>query len=508
MELILHPVGDYIALLEQWSLLASPIGGTLDVTTPVTLVSYDSRQVVPDTLFFCKGAHFKVDFLAQAVANGAQAYMSEVVYPEIAIPCIHVTDMRQAMAPLADFYYGSPSKSLDVIGITGTKGKTTTTYYLTEIFNRYLASENRGQSGYLSSVNSYDGVSVYKSKLTTPEPIELQQNFHHCQTNNLPYLTMEVSSQALKYHRTLSTQFAVACFLNIGLDHISPIEHPDFEDYFQSKLKIFAQTDTACVNLDSKEAERVLQAAQSCNTVITFSQKNASASVYGSNVHKNGHTTVFRVRTPRYADEFALAMPGLFNVENALAAIAICEGLDIPQWAVKQGLGCARAPGRMEMYTSQDGKITAIVDYAHNRMSFETLFASVRGEFPSHAIVSVFGCTGQKGLDRRQAMGEIAGRYSKQIILTEDDPGNEDVRAICEEIALAVTAEGCPYQIYINRGEAIRQGVLACTEPTILLVAGKGPESEQKREGGAVMTPTDGEYVRAFLQEYDVKHQA
>lgn len=319
----IRPLGDYLDLLEQRGLLVSRPAG-LDLTAPVALVSYDSRQVVPGTLFVCKGAHFKAEFLQMARDKGAMAYVSLEPYPQVDLPCIQVTDMRETIAPLADLYYGHPSGDLNVIGITGTKGKSSTAYYLKYILDEYLAGEGRPASGVISSIDTYDGTEQFESHLTTPEPLELQRHFANARDNGLGYVTMEVSSQALKYHRTLCTDFAAACFLNIGTDHISPIEHPDFEDYFSSKLKIFAQARIACVNLDCDHAQRVLQAAQEGGRpVITFSQKNEEADVYASQVRKRGNDILFRVRTRRFQREFRLTMPGLFNVENALAAIAV-----------------------------------------------------------------------------------------------------------------------------------------------------------------------------------------
>ena len=161
------------------------------------------------------------------------------------------------------------------------------------------------------------------------------------------------------------------------------IEHPDFQDYFASKLKIFDQAQVNCVNLDCDHAPEVLAAAQAAGKpVITFSQKNPQADVYASSVRKEDGQTVFQVRTPSYEREFRLTMPGLFNVENALGVIAVCEALRIPDWAVYDGLVRARVPGRMEVFSNADGSVQAIVDYAHNRLSFETLFRSVREEYP------------------------------------------------------------------------------------------------------------------------------
>ena len=507
MDNTLHPLKDYLSLLRADGLLSAPIPEGLDRSASVALVAYDSRQVVPGTLFLCKGAHFQVEYLQAAREKGAMAYVSQTPYPQVDLPCILVPDMRLAIAPLADLYYNHPSGELKVVGITGTKGKSSTAYYLKYILDEYAAREGRGESGIISSIDTYDGVERFESHLTTPEPLELQRHFAHALQSGLGYLTMEVSSQALKYHRTLCTDFAAACFLNIGEDHISPIEHPDFEDYFSSKLRIFAQARVCCVNLDCDHAHRVLKAARaSGHPVITFSQRDPEADVYASQVRKSGGDTLFRVKTRRFLRQFRLTMPGLFNVENALAAIALSQALNIPESCVYVGLMKARVPGRMEVYTNADDTVTAIVDYAHNRMSFETLFRSVQAEYPGRRVVTVFGCPGKKALDRRRDLGEVSGQHSNLVVLTEEDSGEEDTLSICREIAGHVAAQGCEYSIQPNRGEAIRQAVLDCREPTVLLITGKGAETRQKRGSEYVDTPSDVDFVQSALQEYDLRH--
>lgn len=499
-----HTLSDYITLLEQRGLLAAPVPEGLDRSAPVELVSYDSREVIPGTLFLRKGAHFKAEFLKMAQDRGAVAYVSEAPDPASPLPCILVKDMRLTIAPLADLFFDHPSGKLKVIGLTGTKGKSSTAYYLKHILDDYMAQTGGPESGVISSIDTYDGVERFESHITTPDALDLQRHFAHAVQSGLEYLTMEVSSQALKYHRSLCTDFAAAAFLNIGYDHISPIEHTDFEDYFSSKLRIFQQGQINCVNLDCDHADRILAAARAAGApVYTFSQQDPEADVYASRVRKRGEDILFQVRTRRYEREFRLTMPGLFNVENALAAIAVCEGLQIPQRHIYAGLEKARVPGRMEVFSNADSAVIALVDYAHNRMSFETLFRSVRAEYPDRRIVTVFGCPGLKALDRRRDLGEISGKYSDLVVLTEEDSGEEDTVSICEQIAAHVAEQGCRYIIQPNRGEAIRQAVLSCDRPSILLITGKGRETRQKRGREYIEVPTDVEYVQTFLGEYD-----
>ena len=504
MKLTRFPLREYCELLEQNGLIASPLSDGLNLDRTVELVSYDSKQVTEGTLFLCKGAHFKAEYLKDAAERGAFAYVSEQVYPQVDLPCIQVCDMRRALAPLAIKYYNNPAAELDVVGITGTKGKSSTTYFLRNILDGWLDSKNGTRCGIISSIRTYDGVEDFESHMTTPEPLELHKHFANAVDSGLGVTVMEVSSQALKYHRTLDTRFAVACFLNIGYDHISPIEHPDFEDYFHSKLKIFSQAEVSCINLDSEHTDEVLAAArESGSKVITFSHEDSSADLYAEDIRKEGNSILFRVGERQYK----LSTPGLFNVENALAAIAVSTALGVPEEYIAEGLWKTSVPGRMEINVSEDGKVVTIVDYAHNRMSFETLFRSVHAEYPNHRVVSVFGCPGMKAFDRRHDLGEVAGKGSDFVVITEDDSGEEDTRSICNEIAGHVEAQGCPYRIELNRGEAIRQAILGCEEPAVVVIAGKGPETHQKRGLEFVDTPPDAKYAEAFLREYNAKHR-
>ena len=481
MHLTLFSLGDYCGLLDELGQLAAPLPDGLDLDRTVELVSYHSKEAVPGTLFICKGAHFKPDYLADAARRGAFAYVSETAYPEAGLPCILVKDMRRVLAPLAVKYYNEPSQKLKVIGVTGTKGKSSTAYYLKHILDELLAPQGKS-CGVISSIDTWDGVERFESHLTTPEPLELQKHFAHAAASGMEYLVMEVSSQALKYHRTLGTRFAAAAFLNIGADHISPIEHPDFEDYFGSKLKIFAQADFSCVNLDCEHAAEALESARSaCGTVLTFSRQNPAAAVYGSNVRKVGHDILFQADAAQLSGQYRLTMPGLFNVDNALAAIAVCRGLDIPKQAVLDGLSKARVPGRMEVYSNAAGDVTAIVDYAHNGASFESILSALAEHHPSR-ILLVFGAGGDRPKMRRTDMARAAARWADYAVLTADNPRSERVEDICSDIAAAL-GDAIPWEIIPDRRAAIFRALSMAEPGDAVALLGKGHEGYIEENG-------------------------
>lgn len=451
-----YNLDDYAALLEKQGLVTETKINGRDV---IRHISYNSKDIKPGTLFICKGAHFKTEYLQNAINAGACCYVSETKY-DVECGYILVSDIRKAMGYLVNLFFENVWEKLNLIGITGTKGKSTTAYFVKYILDEYLKDEKKPQSAIISSIDTYDGVVNMESHLTTPEPVDLHTHFKNAADSKIDYLTMEVSSQALKYGRVAGVTFDVGCYLNIGDDHISAVEHPDFEDYFQSKLALFAQSKTACVSLDTLRGEDVLRAARKARRIITFSAENKDADIYAYDIHKVGNDTAFMVRTPAFTGEFVLTIPGLFNVQNALAAIAICSALEIPQHYMYVGLMKARSSGRMEIYTNVDSKVVVIVDYAHNKMSFENLYESVLKEFPGRKIYTVFGCPGKKAYQRRHDLGMLSGKYSDKVFLTEEDPGEEPVLDICREIAVHVKAEGCPYEIITDRGEAIRPGGL------------------------------------------------
>lgn len=456
----------------------------------VTGCSFDSRAVAAGDVFFCKGATFRPAFLEMALDAGAAAFVcEESLAPELAplgekagAAMLSVKHIRTAMALLPPVVYGHPDEAVDIIGITGTKGKTTAAFMMQSIIKA------AGQTcGMIGSVLTDDGVESFESTNTTPEAPEGWRHIANCRAAGRPSLVMEISSQALKYQRVENLGLDVACFLNIGRDHISPIEHPTFEDYFESKLKIFEQAKTAVVNLGTDEAGRVLEAAGAAERLVTVGVERPEADLWAGNVKMVGFDIEFDLHgfsadEPAAGTHIVLGIAGDFNVENALVAIAATREIGIGIDAVKVGLAKLRVPGRMEVVKSRDGRVIAVVDYAHNQLSFTSLFSSVKRAFPQSPVVALFGAAGGKAQERREQLPRAAAPYSDLLIFANEDPGREDPEKICRELAANVP-DDTPYRVIVDRAEAVHaafeaaRGELARPGvPTIVLLLAKGDE--------------------------------
>lgn len=466
--------------------------------TRIEHITFHSQQARENTLFICKGAHFKKQYLKEALFRGAVCYISEQRYPLPNLSYILVKDVQKAMSLIARKFYNTPQASIYCTGVTGTKGKTTTAYYIKSILDTYMESQNKKNTALISSIENYDGKCRIDSLLTTPESIQLHEHLYNAVRQDITHMTVEVSSQALKYHRVHDLAFHVGVFLNISEDHISPTEHQDFNDYFAAKLSLFRQSKIACINLDSQFAAQVLSAAQSTERIITFGTKKG-ADIQAANIKMNDGRVSFDVNSDRFHETIELAMPGRFNMENALAAIAATYAYNIPVDYMIKGLASATVNGRMERYFCKKRNITAIVDYAHNRLSYEKLYESVLSEYPNHEIITVFGCPGNKALNRRKELGTIAGTFSNKIFLSADDPGTESVQSICEEIGTYIRSVSSDFVCIENRESAIRKAILEAPDNSVVLVLGKGNETFQKYGNYLQSYPSDAEVVRQSI---------
>ena len=475
-----HTLREYVdALRDAGILVESTVSDEL-AAREIHCLTYDTRALSEDALFICKGAHFKEEYLRDALSRGAIAYVAEKKH-NVDAPCLLVNDIRYSLVVLGQLFYNHVTDKLTSVGITGTKGKSTTAYYVRYILNDWLRAQSMPECAILSSIDNYDGKVSEESHITTPEVLELYQHFENAYESGISHLVMEASSQALKYGRVRGITYDVAAFLNIGSDHISPIEHPDFEDYFNSKLRIFDSCRFGCVNTDAKYSDRVIEYAKDRCNLITFGS-HESDTVSCQHVEKRSDGLYFTVSSPKYNGEFSITMPGLFNISNALAAMAICMVLDVPEEYVRSGLRKARAAGRMQIYESRDKKVAVIVDYAHNQLSFRSLFSSVKRAFPASPVIAVFGAAGGKAQERREQLPREAAPYSDLMIFANEDPAHEDPMKVCRELAEHVP-DDTPNKIILDREAAVHAAFKAAREeyvnpdaPTIVLLLAKGDE--------------------------------
>lgn len=477
--------------------------------TRVTGADCDSRFAAPNHLFVCKGAAFKPAYLASALESGCVAYMcdgaraDELAAMAPGVPQLVASDLRRAMAVASAAAWDHPDRSIDVVGITGTKGKSTVSYMLKQILD---AGSAEPRAAILGSIETFDGVEHFESVNTTPESPDLWRHVRNAADSCLPYLVMEVSSQALKYDRVVDLGLDVACFLNIGRDHISPVEHPNFADYFGSKLRIFDQARVAVVNLDTDELDTVLEHARHCERVVTFgcsdAARKAGADVWATDVRPFQGGITFACHTPGWEGDVTVSMPGLFNVDNACAAIAMCEVLGVGRDQVVAGLSHVRVPGRMELLLTDDPKVTAIVDYAHNKLSYQRFFSSIVKEFAGRDVIAVFGAPGGKAYERRQELPQEASKWADYLIYTEEDPAHDSVADICQQMSDATPA-GQPHEVILERPAAIERAVelaFSSDRGAVVCLLAKGDETRQHEGDRFVPCEPDGEIFRRAVK--------
>lgn len=471
-----------------------------------TNLSYSSAQVQPNTFFICKGAAFKEQYLLDAIERGAGAYLAEQRYTD-AVPCLIVNDIRKAMSLASVAFYHQPYRNFRLIGLTGTKGKTTTTYFMKNILDCFCKNHPElfaaSKSAVLSTVEVDTGIEHHEAHLTTPESPDLQRYFAQTRDSGLPFLTMEVSSQAYKLNRVYSVEYDIGMFLNIGEDHIGPLEHTDFEDYFSCKLQLMEHCKTAVINRDMDHAQRVLERAKAhAQRVITFGGM-AHADLEDEDcwilreIQKEEQGFTFVTTHGLQQDSWKIRMAGRFNVENAMAAIASAKALGVDDESIREGLLKNEVQGRMNLF-EKDG-ITVLVDYAHNYLSFKKLYESLKADYPGRRIVVVVGCPGGKAYLRRRDIGTLSGENADYLYLTAEDPQFEDVREICEEIASFVKPYHTPYEIIEDRAQAVEKAIVTAQPGDVIVLAAKGEEVYQKVRGEYVYYESDLAIAKRLL---------
>lgn len=485
---------DIRSLLTQHGLLKKDALGSAEITP--SAIGCNSKEVTPGMLFFCKGVRFKPSYLADAAARGACCYISETEH-HIPLPHLLVTDVRRAMPLIAREFYHSPEECYPLVGITGTKGKTSCAYQLGAIFQE----EYQGKYGIISTNEALSCGSPRKKSGTTPEALELYELLHTFARDGARAAVMEVSSQGLQYDRVYGVDFRIGIYLNLSPDHISPTEHKDFNEYKQAKKKMLTLCKTGILNLDDPYAEQMAQGA-TCEKLRTVSLSNPHADYYATHLVLTEEGLSFVVNgTDLQGERMTLKMVGEFNVSNALCAIAAARELGISTDSIRKGLAKASVKGRMEQLTQQGVHI--IVDYAHNGLSFEKVFDYADRFHPEAKKIVVYGCPGNKALDRRTEMSDVAGRRADYIVLTDDDPAEEDPDDIMDQAEAMLIRHHASYTRIHDRRQAIAHAVSLCRPGDLLLLLGKGHETGQIVRGASV--PYGGDRAAA-LAAFEKEH--
>lgn len=452
--------------------------GSLDKDI-TTLVS-DNRKIEEGSVFVCiKGANFdghSVVSTAYEKNAAAVIVMDDVESPEGDTAVIKVSDTRAALALTSAAYFNYPTREIKVIGITGTKGKTTTTYLIKSIL------ENAGYKvGLIGTIETIIGDEHIPSKNTTPESYVLQETFRKMADAGIEIAVMEASSQGFLMKRTLGTEFELGIFTNLEPDHIGPNEHESFEDYLRCKGMLFKQCKVGILNADDSHVNEILE-GHTCE-VETYGLSD-SADFKASNTSLFENKGVLGIEfdvTGKLNSHVMIDMPGKFSLYNALTAVAVCSHFNISEENIKNALKSAKVKGRIELVKVSDD-FTLMIDYAHNAMALESLLTTLK-EYDSGRLVCVFGCGGNRAKSRRFEMGEVSGKLADLTIITSDNPRFEKPLDIIEDIVTGISKTNGEYIKIPDRKEAIKYAIQNGRKGDIIVLAGKGHEDYQEIEG-------------------------
>ena len=450
----------------------------------VSEIVIDSRLAYEGTAFVCLRGSFSDghNYVFNAYLCGCRCFIAEKHLhdlPDDAIVLV-VENTREMLAKMACRFYGNPSKKLRIIGLTGTKGKTTTALMITHILN-----ECGLNCGYIGSNGVFFNKSWYKTQNTTPESLLLQKHLYDMLNSGVKYVVLEVSSQALYTYRVDGVKMDTVVFTNLGHDHIGKFEHPDHEHYINSKAHLFDDEFGAincCRNIDDTMAERVT--GHFSNTMINYSLKG-NGEVNASNVqYYQGKGTIgvmFDIETEGKTYSAVIPMAGDFNVLNATCAFSVCMNYISDPEKITKALSTVKIDGRFEMYYAPNGAVF-VIDYAHNGLSLSCALEELR-KFCKGRLICLFGSVGGRTQNRREELGRAAGVYADYCIVTSDNPNYEDPSAIINDILYYVKSEKCPWSATEDRKTAIELAYNMAKDGDIVLLAGKGHESYQLING-------------------------
>ncbi len=455
-----------------------------DSELEIKSIESNSKSVQQGSLFVAiKGYDFDGhEYVEEAIKNGAIAVVLDISadLKSIHLPkdmTVVLTDnSRVAIAKMACNFYKNPSRYFKLIGVTGTKGKTTTTYMIKSILEK--AGYKVGLIGTVANYMGEDMIS--ESSRTTPEALELQELFYKMAVAKMDYVVMEVSSQSLKMHRVDGCHFDMAVFTNFSKDHISLKEHTDMDDYFNSKLKLFEMAPKGFANSDDFKCERLIYQAKNCE-IKTYSIDNSS-NLIAKDITITNSSVDFKVKLGQKNERVKVNIPGRFSVYNSLAAISVALSMGIDKEQIKEGLANIVIPGRNELVPN-DKELTIMIDYAHTAESLENILTSIKAYTAPGKVICVFGCGGDRDQTKRPEMGEVAGRLADFSFVTTDNPRTENPEAIIQDIEEGIKKTKGNYKIVVDRKEAIKEAIDMAGKRDIVILAGKGHETYQEING-------------------------
>ena len=459
------------------------VRGSLDIE--ITNLDKDSRNIKEEGLFiaingFSENGH---EYVESAIKNGAVAVVlqEDSINAEFVkkipqdITIVVAKDTRYALAICSCNFYGNPSRKFKLIGITGTKGKTTTTFMIKKIL------EKAGKKvGLIGTIATYIGdKKLEDSDRTTPESNKLQEIFAKMAEEKCDCVVMEVSSQSLKLNRVAGCNFDIGVFTNFSKDHISKNEHPDMEDYFNSKVKLFNMCKTAFINADDYMVAKLPKLVPDCN-ITTYGIDNF-CNVLAKDITITNSYVDFKVKIGTKNERIKTCIPGRFSVYNSLAAICIGTALGADAEQIKAALEEVRVPGRSELVDNKKG-LTIMIDYAHSPESLENILNAVKS-YTRGRVISVFGCGGDRDTSKRPIMGEISGRIADYTIITSDNPRTEEPEKITAQIEEGIKKTKGKYTVIVDRTEAIKAAIKMANKHDCIILAGKGHEPYQEING-------------------------
>ncbi len=466
------------------------VSGSIDIN--VNELVYNTKNITKECMFVCiRGAAFDShDAAGEAAERGAVVIVAERPVEVPAGTCVVlVKDTRYALALISAAYFGYPARKLKVIGITGTKGKTTTTFMIRSIL------EHAGiRTGLIGTIETIIGDRHIPASNTTPESYTIQSYFAAMVEAGCQVVVMEVSSQGLKLHRTAGILFDIGIFTNLAPDHIGPNEHASFEEYLECKSRLFRQCRVGIVNLDDEHCEQILEGHTCEVETYGFSEKADLRASDVKLVSRPGFLGVAYHVSGLLDMDVEIDMPGRFSVYNSLVAIAVCRHFAISKEDILAALEVAQTKGRIEKVKVSDD-FTLMIDYAHNAMSLESLLTTLK-EYHPKRLVCLFGCGGNRSRMRRFEMGEVSGRLADLSVITSDNPRFEEPQAIIDDIRTGIEKTDGKYIEIIDRKEAIRYVIEHGQPGDVIVLAGKGHEDYQEIRG--VKYPMD---ERVLIQE-------